>query len=62
MTRTMAMTTSRMPMPSEPTASQRGSSVTVGHHDAAEGEEQTDLGADVLEQHDRQLGLLRRGG
>ena len=30
----------------------------VGQEHAAEGEEQADLGADVLEQHDRQLGLL----
>ena len=27
-------------------------------HDAEEGEDQADQGADVLEQHDRQLGLL----
>ena len=54
----MAMTTSRKPMASEPTASQRGLPVTWAREHADEGEHEADQGAGVLEQHDRQLGLL----
>ncbi len=49
-------------MATEPIASKRGLPVTAAEHHADQGEGQADERADVLEQHDRELGLLGRGG
>ena len=46
-------------MATEPTASHRGVAGDLGQDQPDQREDQTDLGADVLEQHDRQLGRLR---
>ena len=55
---TMAMATSSRPMATLPTASKRGLPVTPASTTPTEREDEADQRADVLEQHDGQLGLL----
>ena len=60
--RMTAITARRTPMASVPTASNRALPVTSASPTPDQGQHQADLGADVLQQHDRQLGDLAPGG
>ena len=62
MARTMATMPSSTPIASVPTPSQTASSVTSAVVTAAERDHEADQRAEVLEQHDGQLGRLRPCG